>query len=449
MTRLDRLRSGRSEERFGFPDLLAHLNAIKLGGGQLAPAPINTSWGKQSVEHVEHNFVSYAEQLYKANGIVFACIGVRMRLFSEVRFQYQRFENGKPGALWGDQSLSILERPWAGATTGDLLARVEQHASLSGNSFTLRQPGRLRQLRPDWVTFIIGSRNPDPTVEPDPWGLDSDLLGYIYQPGGYGSKAAPITLLPKDVAHYAPIPDPVAQYRGMSWLSSVVEEVTADGMATRHKAKFFEHGGTPNIIVKYPKEMTALQLQEYLALIKRDHEGVDNAYKTLHLGGGADPMVVGKDLQQLDFKVTQGAGETRIAAASGVAPIIAGFSEGIAAATYSNYGQARRAVGDQLIRPLWRNVAGSLEQIVPAPSGSRLWFDASDVSFLQEDEKDAADILYRDASTTRSLVDAGYTPDSVVAAVKAGDLGLLVHSGLYSVQLQKAGDTAGTAAPAV
>jgi hypothetical protein len=38
-------------------------------------------------------------------------------------------------------------------------------------------------------------------------------------------------------------------------------------------------------------------------------------------------------------------------------------------------------------------------------------------------------------------VDAGFEADSVVQAVTAGDLTRLVHSGLFSVQLQPAGST--------
>jgi hypothetical protein len=41
------------------------------------------------------------------------------------------------------------------------------------------------------------------------------------------------------------------------------------------------------------------------------------------------------------------------------------------------------------------------------------------------------------ARTIRQLVDAGYEPDSAVAAVEAEDMTLLKYSGLYSVQLRK------------
>ena len=66
---------------------------------------------------------------------------------------------------------------------------------------------------------------------------------------------------------------------------------------------------------------------------QKGHEGLWNAYKTLYLGGGADAKIIGSNMQQLDFKTVQGHGETRIAAAAGVPPIIVGLSEGLEAAT--------------------------------------------------------------------------------------------------------------------
>lgn len=43
------------------------------------------------------------------------------------------------------------------------------------------------------------------------------------------------------------------------------------------------------------------------------------------------------------------------------------------------------------------------------------------------------------AHTIRTLVDAGFTPASVVGAVEKDDISLLEHSGLFSVQLQRSG----------
>ena len=45
----------------------------------------------------------------------------------------------------------------------------------------------------------------------------------------------------------------------------------------------------------------------------------------------------------------------------------------------------------------------------------------------------------KNATAIRTYTDAGYTADSAVAAVVAGDPTLLEHTGLFSVQLQPPG----------
>jgi phage portal protein BeeE len=170
-----------------------------------------------------------------------------------------------------------------------------------------------------------------------------------------------------------------------------------------------------------------------------NHSGTTNAYKTLYLGAGADVKVIGSNLDQLSFKSVQGAGETRIAAASGVPASILGISEGLAGSALNsgNYTATRRRFADGTMRPLWRAAAASLQTLVPPPDRtSRLWFDDRDVAFLQEDVMDAAQIRNSEASTIESLIRSGFVPDTCVDAVITGDYTRLVHTGLYSVQLQ-------------
>lgn len=387
-------------------------------------------------ETIGGDYTSLVRSAYKSSPIVFACMERRASLFSEARFQFRRLTAGRPGNLFGTTDLAPLENPWPGGTTGDLLKRVIQYADLGGNGYVARVPGgRLMVLRPDWTTIVLGSPD-DPDVAA--WDVNSDLLGYAYQPGGPAHGREPVLFTADEVAHFAPIPDPDARFRGMSWLTPVIREIQADQAMTQHKQRFFENGATPNMIVKFP----VADLEKFRAFTEKfreDHEGQRNAYKTLFLGAGMDATVVGANLQQIEFKTSQGGGETRIASAAGVPPIIAGFSEGLAAATYANYGQARRAFADVTMRPLWRNVAGSMARIISVPVGAELWYDDRDISFLQDDMKDAAEVSQMKATAMKTLVDAGYDPGSVVQAVESGDLTLLTHSGLVSVQLQPPG----------
>jgi hypothetical protein len=86
-----------------------------------------------------------------------------------------------------------------------------------------------------------------------------------------------------------------------------------------------------------------------------------------------------------------------------------------------------------------RNAAGSLARVRKMPSGADLWFDGRDIPFLQEDQKDEADIQQTQAITVRELINAGYEPKSVQSFISSGDWAVLKHTGLVSVQLQKPG----------
>lgn len=390
-------------------------------------------------ETIGVDFGAFVQKAYKANGIVFACILARLMVFSEVRFQWQRITNGRPAGLFGTQDLGILERPWPGGTTGELTARMEQDVSLAGNAYDVVVDDefgrRIRRLRPDWVTILTGS----PTD--DPFDYRARVVGYVYQPKA-GTRRDAVTFAADEVAHYSPIPDPEAQWRGMSWLTPVIDEISADKAATKHKLKFFEHGSVPGLIISYDKDVSSDVFNAAVDRFEADHSGTLNAYKTLHLGGGADPKTLGADLKQLDFKVTQGAGETRIAAAAGVHPVIAGFSEGLAGSSLNagNFSAARRRFADMTIRPLWRIAAASLETIVPPPdSSTRLWYDDRHIAALRADAQEEAEIRQTQATAIRSLLDAGFTPESSVVAVMDDDFPALVHSGLFSVQLQAPG----------
>jgi hypothetical protein len=224
----------------------------------------------------------------------------------------------------------------------------------------------------------------------------------------------------------------------MSWLTPILREIGADKAATEHKARYFENGATPNMVVTLDPAISKAAFDEIANKIAARHEGVANAYRTLVLTGGAKVEVVGSDLQQIDFKVTQGAGETRIAAAAGVPPAVAGFSEGLSGSSLNagNFTAAMRIFADLTIRPLWRNACGSLETIVSVPGGAELWYDDRNIPALKEDVLNAAEVQSKQSSAIRQLLDAGFLPDSVVDAIVSGDLKRLEHSGLYSVQLQ-------------
>ena len=115
-------------------------------------------------ERIENNFGEYIAHAYKASGPVFAVILARMLVFAEARFLWREYRDGRPGDLFDNGELGLLERPWPNATTGELLARMEQVGSLAGNAYftTVDRRTRVRRLRPDWLTIVTGSPTDDP-----------------------------------------------------------------------------------------------------------------------------------------------------------------------------------------------------------------------------------------------------------------------------------------------
>ncbi len=463
MNWLDRLRGGAAQsERMTIDEYGQMLNLYMQSGMGYQTPPLMQTLAGTGTERPSNNFQGLASQAYAANGVVFACMLVRQLVFSSVRFQFQKFLNGKPSETFGDQTLALLERPWPGGTTQDLLSRMIQDADLAGNSYWFHEAslarlgtqdpgGEMVRLRPDWVQ-IVGK----PRTAPKASGgrgtgqVGWTKVGYLYTEGGVASQNGGVPFTVEEVAHFAPIPDPLAAFSGMSWLTPILREIQADHAMTRHQRAYMDNGATVNMVIRHKDGAKEDAVKKWVGEFEDKFSGPSNAYKTLQLYPGADVTPVGSNFQQIDFKNVRGGGETRIAAAAGVPPVIVGLSEGLAAATYSNYGQARRRLADGTAHPLWQNLAGSLERIVPPPNrSSRLWYDATDVPFLREDEADAANIAAVRASTINTYVSSGFTAESAVKAVDSGDINLLVHTGLMSVQLlapgtEKTAPTQGT-----
>lgn len=428
---LRRSTGGETEKRFAFQDWV---DLFKFDG--TAYPFLRTSMDTLDEESVGATFGAIA----RANGPTFALIVARMQVFSQARFQWTRFERGAPSDLFFSPELRILERPWAGGTTADLLARLEQDASLAGNSYTrrvfdVRRGDRLVRLRPDWVSIALGSQT---DAEHPSEAADVEVIGYAYKP----PNARMRTFLPDEIAHYAPIPDPDHNFLGMSWITPVLRDLLGDNLMTDHKRAFLRNAATPNLVIRFDPTINIDAVKEFKEIFEAEHEGVLNAYRTVFLGGGADATVVGKDFKQIDFAVVQGKAESRLAAAAGVPPSWVGFSEGLqgSALNAGNFTAARRRFGDGTMQHLWANAAASLETIVTPPDdGASLWFATKGIPFLHMDAIDAAEVQAKEAQTITALVRDGFTPGSAIDAVRNNDWTRLVHTGLTSVQLHEPG----------
>lgn len=407
--------------------------------GTTYPFGLNTTWSQSRQKEIANSLPGYLGALRQCPP-AFAAQLVRAVVLSQARFTFRNLPS-QPNArkMFGTRALSILEKPWPKATTGQLIARMEWHAGLAGNAYVYRQPDRLRVLRPDWVSILFGSdREPDDPLH----ALDGEIIGYVYQNGGFGNPFGKAqTLLPDEVAHWSPQPDPERAEIGMSWITPALRDIQADQAATEHKIQFFAHGATPNLVVKGIPAATAEQFKELVDQIEDRHAGVMNAYRTLYLTAGADATVVGANLSEINIGGVQGASETRISFLSRVPAALLGIQDGMKGSSLNagNYAETRRTFSDSWIYPTLQDLCAAVSPLLEVPAGAELWFDPADMPILREDSRDAATIEQVKMTTITGYVKDGFTPESAIAAVRGQDITLLKHSGMMSVQLQPPG----------
>lgn len=452
--------SDRVRARLALPATVETRNSIddyysNIFAPAYANAYLTTTYAGMRVTEISNTLTGYMGALRNCPP-AFAAQMVRALVLSQARFTFRRRVargEGKPkGSTFGGRELAPLERPWDNGTTGQLLTTMEWHAGVTGNAYvTNRSRGRLRVLRPDWTAIVYGS---DQEPEDAAHALDGELIGYAYANGGLvapgngtltGIANRVQSLLPDEVAHYtaAGLTDPEGGGIGMSWLTPALRDMQADRAASEHKIQFYKNGASPNLVVKGIPAMTKDQFDEIVDMIESNHTGVRNAFKTLYLTAGADATVVGSNFQQMDLKALTALGETRISSLSRVPASLLGISEGLAGSSLNagNFDAARRVFADTWVSPTLQDYAASLAPLVDVPSDAELWPDTSDMPILRDDSKAAAEIEQLKQASIVAYVNAGFTPESAVQAVAAGDVSLLRHTDLLSVQLQAPGST--------
>lgn len=277
MNLLTRLLGGDKRDITTIDDYIAAYNQFAFNGigysYGLGTHGLTQTLAGQTTEIAPNNYVGLASQAYAANGIVFACMMVRQLLFSAIRFRWQRIDDGKPSDMFGSSSLGLLERPWPGGTTQDLLSRIIQYVDLAGNAYVIREQDELVLLRPDWVDIVV-----EPMLRTDGSGqVGWRKAGYVYTAGGRSSGEDPVGLLADEVVHFAPYPDPLAMYRGMSWLTPILREVQADHAMTHHQLKFFDNGATPNMVIKHADNADPDAAMRWAEEMQEKFGGVRNA----------------------------------------------------------------------------------------------------------------------------------------------------------------------------
>ena len=369
-------------------------------------------------EGPNQTLIAQIHDAYASNGVVFACVLARLLLLSQAQFKFRDKTDKSLSNL--PPRAGILEEPWPNGTSGDLWARMEQEQSMAGNTYIWQAtPDRLVWLPAAEVVIVSQD------VQAPGGGSFRDVLGYAWDPSmslpGVRSDPDRVQFLTVDeVAHWAPVPDPDARWRGMSWLTPILREVAADSGLTRYKTKYLSHG-SQIVGVKYAQKLQPATIDAVAGRIQAKYGGVDNAFTPLVFDQGSDP-VMGRGLGDLDLRNITAGGEERICGAAGVPPVLVGLKN---ADTGVSYQAAMRKFADNWARPMWQSGCAALEKLISVPTGTHLWYDTTDIAALQAAETERAQVAQVHAAAILTLVQAGFIRESVVAAVNGNNMGLL------------------------
>ena len=403
-------------------DRLIRRDAGYWEGMASGAAVLTTSYASADREPVMPQLAAFAQQANSSSAIVFAAILVRMALFGEARFQYQAKDDKH---LFGNETLAKLEEPFGpDTTTGDLLARMEQDAFLAGQAYIWDAPGedRLVRLRPDWTTIV------SELVHVAGGGTYRRKVGYWHEPPkGVLGQGEGFLVPAGECVHWGPIPDPAANFRGMSPLTPIYRDIQGDDGMSRFKIRYLQNNASPNIIIKYAQKLQDATVDKIRERTAARYGGPENAGKTLVLDQGADLTIVGNSLSQMDFSGVSAVGTERILAACEVPGVLVGLEPLRGAGR--GYQESMQKFANIWARPRWRSVCGALSQLLEVPAGNRLWFSTADIAALQDGEMERGQAALVRAQALLALVQAGYTHESAIAAVDAMDLSQLKAGG--------------------
>jgi phage portal protein BeeE len=404
-------------------DRLLRRDAGYWEGMASGAAVLTTSYGSPDREPILPGLASFAQQANGSSSPVFSAHLVRLSLFSEATFRWQAKDDKH---LWGNTDLAKLEEPFGpGTTTGQLLARLEQDAFLAGNAYVWDAPGedRLIRLRPDWTVIV------SEVVDVDGGGRYRRPVGYWWEPPRSVLDQGDGFMVPAaECVHFAPVPDPQADFRGMSPLTPVIRDIQGDDGMTQFKLRYLQNNATPNMVIKYSQKLQPGTADAIRERVNARYAGPDNAGRTLVLDQGADLTLAGNSLSQMDFSNVAAVGAERILAACSVPGVLVGLEPLRGAGR--GYQESMQKLANIWARPQWRAACGALAKVVNVPPGNRLWFDTSDIAALQDGEMERGQAALVRAQALLALVQAGYTHESAIAAVDSMDLSQLKAGGI-------------------
>jgi HK97 family phage portal protein len=320
------------------------------------------------------------------NSAVYACIKAicdsfqeaPLRVFRIARDGSEEFENGHP-------LMALLDDPHPALSQPEVNWWLEYAKQVHGNAY-------LRKIRSS-AGLVVELWPISPTkLWPVTTGEDAKagvfISHYRMDLGDGKFEDVPVD----DILHFRMGVDDRDHRLGLSPLRHLTREVSSDEEATKFSDALLKNYAVPGLAVTIPPgpSPTQEQVEQIRARLRAEYGGEGRGQIAV-VANGATLQPIGFSPQQLDLKAAHEFPESRIAAVFGTPAMVVGLGIGLQRSTFSNYKEAREALFEQTIVPLWRADAQTFRKqlLVPDFAGTpdvRLKYDLNEVRALQEDQ---------------------------------------------------------------
>jgi HK97 family phage portal protein len=217
---------------------------------------------------------------------------------------------------------------------------------------------------------------------------------YRYSPGG---GTAAVDVPPEDVIHFRYGVNPRNMRKGLSPIDSVIREIFMDMESSNFVAALLRNMGVPGIVIApkggampNPADVAATK-----AYVQSQFSG-DGRGRPLVLGAPTEVSQFGFNPSQMDMSGGRDVAEERVCAGIGIPAAVVGFGAGLQSTKVG-------ATMEQMSKQAWQNgvipigklcadeLKRSLLPLFGDATGLDVFFDASEVPAMQEDEDKRVD----------------------------------------------------------
>jgi len=315
--------------------------------------PLIPKWTRSAF--MSPSFSNLVTEGYHANPTVFACQLVLALTFPEPElWDWELGDNGEYEKRANSPLRALMAKPNPDMGEAELWKYAVTYCALGGNVYLWKQRARNGRVIALWP-FHDGHMSPVPGQT-----TANGIVSHYVLDVGDGNPTA----IPKgDIVHWKWMIDPQQPYRGMGALVAAAGSVDLRNELRGYVFSLLRNNATPPIVIGLAEgddfdEDKAQRLREQWRAIY----GGSNRGLPAFLEYGMRIEKLGFNLNELSFENLQNSPDADICMGYHIHPSVIGALVGLRYSTYSNFEEARRALTEQTLIPLWRSFASEMQQ---------------------------------------------------------------------------------------